>query len=78
MFFEYAKCRFSQVLQWVCIKLLSFTGVYTKNRNFRLFMSSKLGKKSPLTVSDQNQYMPDKGGNSEEQLFCDSLVANVQ
>ena len=41
-------------------------------------MSSKLGKKNPLTVANQNQYRPDKGSNSEEQMFFDSLVANVQ
>lgn len=53
-------------------------GVYTKNRNFRLFMSSKLGKKNPLTVSDQNQHHLDKAADYDEQLFYDSLVANVQ
>ncbi|GAB1609968.1 hypothetical protein Ahia01_001282700, partial [Argonauta hians] len=31
-------------------------GVYTKNRNFRLFLSSKLGRSNPLRVSDHCQY----------------------
>ncbi|KAG8200781.1 hypothetical protein JTE90_006363 [Oedothorax gibbosus] len=34
-------------------------GVYTKNRNFRLFLSTKYGKNVPLVLSDNNQYRPD-------------------
>ncbi|XP_064601582.1 DNA-directed primase/polymerase protein-like [Liolophura sinensis] len=53
------------------------TGVYTKNRNFRLFLSSKLKKNNPLVVSPDNTY-----GKSEqltqEQLFMDCLISNVQ
>ena len=41
-------------------------------------MSSKLSKRNPLTLSDKNQYRTDKGADSEEQTFYDSLVANVQ
>lgn len=33
--------------------------VYTKNRNFRLFLSSKFGKNVPLLVSSTNLYVPD-------------------
>lgn len=56
------------------------TGVYTKNRNFRLFLSSKLGKMNPLVVTDQNKFRS-QGVSEEsklENIFYDSLVANVQ
>ena len=32
-------------------------GVYTKNRNFRLFLSSKLRKKVPLVIAKENQFL---------------------
>ena len=35
---------------------VNVTGVYTKNRNFRLYLSSKYGKKNPLVVADSNTY----------------------
>ena len=31
-------------------------GVYTKNRNFRLYLSAKYGKSEILTVSDNDIY----------------------
>ncbi|XP_071107851.1 DNA-directed primase/polymerase protein-like [Haliotis cracherodii] len=55
-------------------------GVYTKNRNFRLLKSTKLGKKNPFCVSAENVYTPRpkpdtmKGFN----LFSDSLISNVK
>lgn len=33
-------------------------GVYTKNRSFRLFMSSKLGKNTPLVISETSGRIP--------------------
>ena len=32
------------------------TGVYTRNRNFRLFLSSKLGKMSCLRLAKENRF----------------------
>lgn len=42
-------------------KLVSFCdlAVYTKNRNFRLFLSTKFTKNVPLILSDTNKYVPD-------------------
>ncbi|XP_014789422.2 DNA-directed primase/polymerase protein isoform X1 [Octopus bimaculoides] len=51
-------------------------GVYSKNRNFRLFLSSKLRKKNPLLVSGHNQYPTDQ--SDQQSVFFDSLIANVQ
>ncbi|XP_060938646.1 DNA-directed primase/polymerase protein [Limanda limanda] len=54
-------------------------GVYTKNRNFRLYKSSKLGKNAAFTVADNNQFTAKqkKGISSEESVFLASLVCNV-
>jgi hypothetical protein len=49
-------------------------GVYTKNRNFRIFGSTKLGKNAPLTLHPSCKYPFD--GN-EEKLFLDSLASVV-
>ncbi|KAK2180792.1 hypothetical protein NP493_426g05025 [Ridgeia piscesae] len=58
------------------------TAVYTKNRNFRLYLSCKLGKNNPLLVADDNQYVPEvASGNRttrEQQLFMDSLITAVK
>lgn len=55
-------------------------GVYTKNRNFRILRSTKLGKNTPLVVAQENQYVPltKMGGSAEEMLFLDSLVTTVR
>ncbi|CAL1534453.1 unnamed protein product [Lymnaea stagnalis] len=57
-------------------------GVYTKNRNFRMFMSSKLNKNNPLVVSSRNQFLPDlnsKNKKSQEELFFySSLISQTQ
>uniref|UniRef100_A0A3B4D5X7 DNA-directed primase/polymerase protein n=1 Tax=Pygocentrus nattereri TaxID=42514 RepID=A0A3B4D5X7_PYGNA len=54
-------------------------GVYTKNRNFRLYKSSKLGKNAAFTVAEDNMYVPksDKQSTEEERTFLASLVTNV-
>ncbi|XP_074519324.1 DNA-directed primase/polymerase protein [Halichoeres trimaculatus] len=54
-------------------------GVYTKNRNFRLYKSSKVGKNAAFTVSDDNKFTakPEKGVSVEESVFLASLVCNL-
>lgn len=53
----------------------SFLGVYTKNRNFRMYLSTKQGKKSPLVLSSCNKYVPLVHPEyRKEALFYDSLV----
>ncbi|XP_068746764.1 DNA-directed primase/polymerase protein-like isoform X3 [Montipora capricornis] len=59
-------------------------GVYTKNRNFRIYRSTKIGKNSHLLKSDQNMFKPSakgrKGSFSKDPdylMFLDSLVSNV-
>ncbi|KAI3353145.1 hypothetical protein L3Q82_019701, partial [Scortum barcoo] len=54
-------------------------GVYTKNRNFRLYKSSKVGKNSAFTVADDNKFIakPKKGISAEESVFLASLICNV-
>ncbi|XP_059165897.1 DNA-directed primase/polymerase protein-like [Physella acuta] len=52
-------------------------GVYTKNRNFRLYLSSKQNKHNPLDVSRHNLYYPDVSGTSDmsEAVFYSSLIS---
>ncbi|KAK5865838.1 hypothetical protein PBY51_020077 [Eleginops maclovinus] len=54
-------------------------GVYTKNRNFRLYKSSKVGKNAAFTVADDNKFIqrPAKGISAEESVFLASLVCNI-
>uniref|UniRef100_A0A8C6U8I9 DNA-directed primase/polymerase protein n=1 Tax=Neogobius melanostomus TaxID=47308 RepID=A0A8C6U8I9_9GOBI len=54
-------------------------GVYTKNRNFRLYKSSKMGKNAAFTVADDNEFTPktEKGVSVEEGIFLASLVCNI-
>ncbi|XP_012674306.2 DNA-directed primase/polymerase protein [Clupea harengus] len=54
-------------------------GVYTKNRNFRLYKSSKLGKNAAFVVAKDNQFSPepDKHLTMEENIFQASLISNV-
>ncbi|CAN9510349.1 unnamed protein product [Ophioblennius macclurei] len=54
-------------------------GVYTKNRNFRLYKSSKVGKTAAFTVAEDNQFVGkvEKGMSPEESIFLSSLVCNV-
>ncbi|XP_067838679.1 DNA-directed primase/polymerase protein isoform X2 [Heptranchias perlo] len=55
-------------------------GVYTKNRNFRLYRSSKLGKNTSFEVAEDNQFVPksQKNISREELFFLSSLVSNVR
>lgn len=65
--------------------------VYSKNRNFRLYKSSKVTKKVPLIISDENKFIfktkltkkelktyRNKGEYFDPDflLFCDTLVCN--
>ncbi|KAK7812365.1 hypothetical protein U0070_023275 [Myodes glareolus] len=55
-------------------------GVYTRNRNFRLYQSSKIGKCVALEVSEDNRFIPEqsKDISEENQYFLSSLVSNVR
>ncbi|XP_064652326.1 DNA-directed primase/polymerase protein-like [Lineus longissimus] len=55
-------------------------GVYTKNRNFRLFKSSKLGKGYPMEYRQTNYYTVSTpiGRGPVEQIYLDSMVTNVK
>ncbi|XP_035275160.1 DNA-directed primase/polymerase protein [Anguilla anguilla] len=54
-------------------------GVYTKNRNFRLYRSSKAGKNAAFTAAEDNAFVtkPDGRVSAEESIFLSSLVSNV-
>ncbi|XP_053258496.1 DNA-directed primase/polymerase protein isoform X1 [Podarcis raffonei] len=55
-------------------------GVYTKNRNFRLYKSSKAGNSVVLDIAEDNRFVPEPVKNSciEEQYFLSSLICNVR
>ncbi|XP_068134817.1 DNA-directed primase/polymerase protein isoform X1 [Hyperolius riggenbachi] len=55
-------------------------GVYTKNRNFRLYKSSKLGKDAVLELAKDNQFSgkPPRHMSTEEHIFLCSLISNVR
>ncbi|KAK9398956.1 DNA-directed primase/polymerase protein [Crotalus adamanteus] len=55
-------------------------GVYTKNRNFRLYMSSKAGHTVILNIAEDNKFVPKPVNNSciDEQYFLSSLICNVR
>ncbi|XP_046385235.1 DNA-directed primase/polymerase protein-like [Ischnura elegans] len=46
--------------------------VYSRNRHFRLYLSTKLGKNAPLVLSNFNQCMPATA--SQESIFLASLI----
>ncbi|NXP32522.1 PRIPO protein, partial [Leiothrix lutea] len=55
-------------------------GVYTKNRNFRMYKSSKAGKTVILKIAEDNKFIPncEKGVSLEEAYFLSSLICNVR
>ncbi|KAM4807672.1 DNA-directed primase/polymerase protein [Rhinophrynus dorsalis] len=56
-------------------------GVYTKNRNFRLYKSSKLGKNVIFELADDNKFAikpPQKYICVEEYIFLCSLISNIR
>ena len=62
-----------------------FTAVYTRNRNFRLYRSSKLGKTTKLQVAKENKFRSSypegaskrKKWNDRFNTLMDSLICNV-
>ncbi|NWI11352.1 PRIPO protein, partial [Crypturellus soui] len=62
-----------------CKQLFVDLGVYTKNRNFRMFKSSKAGKNVILKIAEDNKFVPtcEKNISLEEAYFLSSLVCNV-
>ncbi|XP_043224191.1 DNA-directed primase/polymerase protein-like [Amphibalanus amphitrite] len=59
--------------------------VYTKNRNFRTYKSSKFGKRRPLVKSAHNSFAPESRtdrknchGSAEEAFFLASLVSYIE
>ncbi|XP_078661428.1 DNA-directed primase/polymerase protein-like isoform X2 [Branchiostoma floridae x Branchiostoma belcheri] len=56
------------------------TGVYTKNRNFRLYKNTKLGRRAPLLVAPTCKYRLQHSSKAcwDKQVFLDSLVSNVR
>lgn len=54
-------------------------GVYSKNRNFRLFLSTKLGQNFPLIIAKENEYLlnHESGSCRDERIFFDSLITLV-
>ncbi|KOC59166.1 Coiled-coil domain-containing protein 111 [Habropoda laboriosa] len=51
------------------------TAVYTKNRHFRIYKSTKWGKKSNLIISDDSKYIPTILSKDKElNIFLDSLI----
>ena len=54
--------------------------MYTKNRNFRLYKSSKVGKNVAFTVAEDNRFItkPKRNVSAEESLFQSSLISNVR
>lgn len=55
-------------------------GVYTRNRNFRMYKSSKAGKNVILTIAEDNKFVPncEENVSLEEAYFLSSLVCNVR
>ncbi|KAL8597381.1 hypothetical protein ACOMHN_056144 [Nucella lapillus] len=56
-------------------------GVYTKNRNFRLYKSCKLGKTTAFSVSENSTYTVTTTADDaqrERQLFLASLITSVR
>ncbi|XP_035413746.1 DNA-directed primase/polymerase protein [Cygnus atratus] len=54
-------------------------GVYTKNRNLRMYKSSKAGKNVILTIAEDNKFVPtcEENVSLEEAYFLSSLVCNI-
>ncbi|NXH27123.1 PRIPO protein, partial [Myiagra hebetior] len=55
-------------------------GVYTKNRNFRMYKSSKAGKNAILKIAEDNKFIPncEKDVSLEEAYFLSSLICNIR
>ncbi|XP_054679843.1 DNA-directed primase/polymerase protein isoform X3 [Grus americana] len=55
-------------------------GVYTRNRNFRMYKSSKAGKNVILKIAEDNKFVPDceEDVSLEEAYFLSSLICNIR
>ncbi|KAM6313495.1 DNA-directed primase/polymerase protein [Aegotheles albertisi] len=53
--------------------------VYTRNRNFRMYKSSKAGKNVILKIAEDNKFVPNHEDNVslEEAYFLSSLICNI-
>lgn len=47
---------------------------FCRNRNFRLYLSSKLGKNNPLVLAARCRFYMHRERPSKKQIFLDSLV----
>ncbi|XP_034940588.1 DNA-directed primase/polymerase protein-like [Chelonus insularis] len=57
-------------------KIFIDTGVYTRNRHFRIYQATKLGKMSHLIVAPECKYVPTEESHDKElRIFLDSLVS---
>ncbi|NWU64271.1 PRIPO protein, partial [Pterocles burchelli] len=54
-------------------------GVYTRNRNFRMYKSSKAGKNVILKIAEDNKFVPncEENVSLEEAYFLSSLICNI-
>ncbi|NWI22875.1 PRIPO protein, partial [Sula dactylatra] len=55
-------------------------GVYTRNRNFRMYKSSKAGKNVSLKIAEDNKFVPncEENVSLEEAYFLSSLICNIR
>ncbi|XP_074678841.1 DNA-directed primase/polymerase protein isoform X1 [Strix aluco] len=60
--------------------IASLFRVYTKNRNFRMYKSSKAGKNVILKIAEDNKFVPNCEENIslEEAYFLSSLICNIR
>ncbi|ELT98007.1 hypothetical protein CAPTEDRAFT_224955 [Capitella teleta] len=85
---EWSGLKVEQLKELICKdkdgkdSLIVDLGVYTRNRNFRLYLSCKMGKNNPLLTAAQNQFCCHQKKcktrfikpSTQQQLFLDSLV----
>ncbi|NWZ75919.1 PRIPO protein, partial [Poecile atricapillus] len=64
--------------QQLFVDLGKYKWVYTKNRNFRMYKSSKAGKNVILKIAEDNKFIPkcEKDVSLEEAYFLSSLICN--
>ncbi|KAI1728223.1 DNA-directed primase/polymerase protein [Ditylenchus destructor] len=55
-------------------RFLCDTTIYTKNRNFRLYLSSKIAYNTPLSLAEYCSFYHGKAQPSQEDIFMDSLI----
>ncbi|NWR68865.1 PRIPO protein, partial [Centropus unirufus] len=62
------------------VDLGKYKKFYTKNRNFRMYKSSKAGKNVILKLAEDNQFVPprEEKVSLEEAYFLSSLICNIR